>query len=336
MASGSEPVSHTHIPQPSEFDGVPPEDDVDRSVPKPIYIVVEVSQLPVDFLQPTPENKLVIGFDCEGVELSRYGRLCLMQLAFPDAIYMVDVSTGGEELMEACKPALESQYITKVVHDCKRDSEALFFQFGIKLNNVVDTQIAYSLIEEQEGGKKSHDIRISFVSLIADPRYCGISYPEKEEVRTLLRQDSSFWSHRPFSDLMIRAAVDDVRFLLFIYHKMMEKLNEQSQQYLLIRGALYCRCFCISTDTDQDDWPPLPALPAGAEEEVLSVVDVPAWLMGKVIGRKGVAIRSLNESTKAEVIVGGGSRGPPDKVFFIGPSSEVYAAKAILRGRIVF
>lgn len=25
--------------------------------------------------------------------------------------------------MRACKPALESNYITKVIHDCKRDSE---------------------------------------------------------------------------------------------------------------------------------------------------------------------------------------------------------------------
>jgi len=34
-------------------------------------------------------------------------------------------------------------------------------------------QIAYSLIEEQEG-KKSHDDYISFVSLLADSRYCGM------------------------------------------------------------------------------------------------------------------------------------------------------------------
>lgn len=27
--------------------------------------------------------------------------------------------------MVACKPALESRYITKVIHDCKRDSEVL-------------------------------------------------------------------------------------------------------------------------------------------------------------------------------------------------------------------
>ena len=34
-------------------------------------------------------------------------------------------------------------------------------------------QIAYSLIEEQEGRKRLVDDYISFVGLLADPRYCG-------------------------------------------------------------------------------------------------------------------------------------------------------------------
>ena len=59
---------------------------------------------------------------------------------------------------------------------------------------------------------------------------------------------------------MVRAAADDVRFLLYIYHKMMEKLNERSLWYLAVRGALYCRCFCIN-DNDYADWPPLPPIP---------------------------------------------------------------------------
>lgn len=48
------------------------------------------------------------------------------QLAFPDAIYLVDAIQGGEMLIKACKPALESGHITKVIHDCKRDSEVFF------------------------------------------------------------------------------------------------------------------------------------------------------------------------------------------------------------------
>jgi len=306
----------------------------------PVHIVTHASQLPPEFLHPSADKKLVIGFDCEGVDLCRNGTLCIMQLAFPDAIYLVDAIEGGRALVEACKPALESSYITKVIHDCKRDSEALYFQFNIKLHNVFDTQIAYSLIEEQEGGTKVPDDYISFVGLLADPRYCGMSYLEKEEVRVLLRQDPNFWKYRPLSELMVRAATDDVRFLLYIYNKMVVKMNSKSLWYLAVRGALYCRCFCI-TDNGCADWPPLPPVPENVitdnkalEEEILSVVDVPPGKMGRVIGRKGASILAIKESCNCEIFIGG-AKGPPDKVFVIGPGKEVRKAEAILRGRMM-
>ncbi|KAF3447496.1 hypothetical protein FNV43_RR12682 [Rhamnella rubrinervis] len=333
MASGSSPYQ-TQIPLPSDSDGKPLKPEAQLSV-VPIYIVTHASQLPNEFLEPSSERQLVIGFDCEGVDLCRHGTLCIMQLAFPDAVYLVDAVQGGEMLMKACKPALESSFITKVIHDCKRDSEALYFQFGIKLNNVVDTQIAYSLLEEQEGRAWIPDDYISFVSLLADPRYCGTSYLEKEEVRVLLRQDPKFWTYRPLSEQMVRAAADDVRFLLYIYHKMMGKLNQRSLWYLAVRGALYCRCFCTNNN-DYADWPSLPPIPVegnAPEEEILSVMDVPPGKMGRVIGRRGASILSIKESCNAEILIGG-SKGPPDKVFIIGAVKQVRKAEAILRGRM--
>ncbi|KAL9443247.1 hypothetical protein AB3S75_016578 [Citrus x aurantiifolia] len=330
----SSPSHQTHIPLSSDPDGKP----IDSVVP--IHIVTNASQLPAEFLEPSSERQLVIGFDCEGVDLCRHGSLCIMQLAFPDAIYLVDAIQGGETVVKACKPALESSYITKVIHDCKRDSEALYFQFGIKLHNVVDTQIAYSLIEEQEGRKRSLDDYISFVGLLADPRYCGISYQEKEEVRVLLRQDPQFWTYRPLTELMVRAAADDVRFLPYIYHNMMKKLNQQSLWYLAVRGALYCRCFCIN-ENDYVDWPPLPPVPDYLivegdvpEEEILSILDVPPGKMGRIIGRRGSSILAIKESCNAEILIGG-AKGPPDKVFIIGPVKQVRKAEAMLRGRML-
>ncbi|KAK2661318.1 hypothetical protein Ddye_007851 [Dipteronia dyeriana] len=330
----SSPSHHTQIPLASHPGGKP----IDSVVP--IHIVTDASQLPAEFLDPSPEKQLIIGFDCEGVDLCRHGTLCILQLAFPDAIYLVDAIQGGETLVIACKPALESSYITKVIHDCKRDSEALYFQFGIKLHNVVDTQITYSLIEEQEGRRRSPDDYISFVGLLADPRYCGISYEEKEEVRVLLRQDPLFWTYRPLTELMVRAAADDVRFLPYIYHNMMEKMNQRSLWYLAVRGALYCRCFCIN-DNDYADWPPLQPIPDNLlvqgdvpEEEILSILDVPPGKMGRIIGRRGSSILAIKESCNAEILIGG-SKGPPDKVFIIGPVKQVRKAEAMLRGRML-
>ncbi|EEF45822.1 egalitarian protein homolog [Ricinus communis] len=339
MAASSS--SHqTHIPLPSDSGGNKPLDHEAQLSLVPIHVVTDASQLPAEFLNPTPDKQLIIGFDCEGVDLCRHGTLCIMQIAFPDAIFLVDATQGGEMLLKACKPALESSYITKVIHDCKRDSEALYFQFGIKLHNVFDTQIAYSLIEEQEGRTKLPDDYISFVGLLADPRYCGISYLEKEEVRLLLRQDSNFWTYRPLSELMIRAAADDVRFLLYIYHKMIKKLNQRSLWYLAVRSALYCRCFCTN-DNNYADWPSIPPIPGNLvgdgnapEEEILSVLGVPPGKMGRVIGRRGASILSIKESCNAEIFIGG-SKGPPDKVFIIGPVKQVRKAEAILRGKML-
>lgn len=48
----------------------------------PIHIVTHASQLPIEFLSPSPEKQLVVGFDCEGVDLCRYGTLCIMQVIF--------------------------------------------------------------------------------------------------------------------------------------------------------------------------------------------------------------------------------------------------------------
>ncbi|RVW51935.1 piRNA biogenesis protein EXD1 [Vitis vinifera] len=337
----------------------------------PIYIVTHASQLPKDFLVPSPVRQLVIGFDCEGVDLCRHGSLCIMQLAFPDAIYLVDAIQGGEKLMKACKPALESSYITKVIHDCKRDSEALYFQFGIKLHNVVDSQvslinittlfldkfaamgagewvdiiwhrfgmlvaqsqpdhvawswqrqflpdistcmskqIAYSLIEEQQGRRRSPDDYISFVGLLADPRYCGtklrlfhfhhqflviyictwfsLTLFGLESVSPTLREGSpcpsetgsKFWTYRPLSELMVRAAADD-----FV-------------------GRCIVDVFCVN-DNEYADWPSLPNMPENLmvdgkapEEEILSVLEIPQGKMGCVIGRKGASILSIKQCCK--------------------------------------
>ncbi|EPS60526.1 hypothetical protein M569_14277, partial [Genlisea aurea] len=267
----------------------------------PVHVVTAVSQLPVEFLHPSPERELVIGLDCEGVDLSRHGTLCIIQLAFTDAIYLVDAIEGGAGLIHACKPALESSHVTKVIHDCKRDSEALFFQFGIKLHNVVDTQVAYSLIKMQDGQKREY---ISFVRMLADPLFGGISYVEKQEVRLLMNRDPNFWKNRPLSELMVRAAADDVRYLLFIHRKILEKLNDRlSLWHLAVRGELFCRCFCIN-DNGYADWPPLPPVPVSSsagvenppEEEILQVVDIPDGSIGRLIGRRGATINSIRSS----------------------------------------
>ena len=63
------------------------------------------------------------------------------------------------------------------------------------------------------------------------------------------------------------------------------------------------------------------------------MVNVPNGKMGRIIGRKGVSILDIKSSIDAEILIGDG-KGPKDKVFVIGPVSQVRKAEAIIRGRI--
>lgn len=80
-------------------------------------------------------------------------------------------------------------------------------------------------------------------------------------------QDPKFWSYGPLSELMIRAACDDIQFLPYVFHKMMEKLNEQLLWLLAVRGALYCRCFCYS-ENDVLEWPSVPTIPGFSTDTI--------------------------------------------------------------------
>ena len=73
-------------------------------------------------------------------------------------------------------------------------------------------------------------------------------------------QNPEFWTQRPLTERMKRAAADDVRFLLRIRHMMLKRMGQLALWQLGIRGSLYCRCFCKDDDKFQA-WPGLPGLP---------------------------------------------------------------------------
>ena len=54
--------------------------------------------------------------------------------------YMFDVFTAGLCITVELKALLEDPAIVKVMHDCWQVSAALYYQMGIKLQNIYDTQ----------------------------------------------------------------------------------------------------------------------------------------------------------------------------------------------------
>lgn len=64
-----------------------------------------------------------------------------LQVFVGSTCYLFDMLQITEPFLQQLKSILEDLNVTKVMHDCRQDSAALFYQFGIKLHNVLDTQV---------------------------------------------------------------------------------------------------------------------------------------------------------------------------------------------------
>ncbi|KAK8771260.1 hypothetical protein V5799_025496 [Amblyomma americanum] len=120
----------------------------------------------------------------------------------------------------------------QVMHDCRNDSAALFFQFGIKLQNVFDTQAAHAALQQQDLGKPVHKVKnVSLGTLCA--LYGGPTNPRRDQVKSLYRRDQKFWSRRPLSeDMVFHAAFDVFCLLPSVYAALRGALRPESEPLL--------------------------------------------------------------------------------------------------------
>lgn len=163
-----------------------------------------------------------VAVDCEGVQLSRTGRLCLVQIAGPDVVYFFDVVGRGDVgwgrlLFEkgGLKGLLESEDVWKVMHDCRHDSDALFHQFGVRLAPVIDTQVVFSVLRKARGMPEG--LPVSMKTLLK--KFAGATEEQlevKNAVKESMRGDGDFWLKRPLPKQALVYARLDVEHLLFL------------------------------------------------------------------------------------------------------------------------
>lgn len=90
-----------------------------------------------------------LAIDLEGVDLGRYGEICIVQIALARSgapIYLFDIcalgasafdDTGAASLRSLC----EDDALEKLFFDVRSDANALFFHFGVRVSRVVDIQL---------------------------------------------------------------------------------------------------------------------------------------------------------------------------------------------------
>jgi len=153
----------------------------------------------------------------------------LIQVATPKKVYLFDILKGGERLFfdRGLRYLLESNKIVKVMHDCRKDSEALYFQYDVTLRGVWDSQIAYAVLSQLKGFKTPYPIGLNTLL-----KACSCEENKfKDMVKSAMTAMKNFWEVRPLSRMMIDYAAGDVSNLLRVYSMLNNELQSCGKNY---------------------------------------------------------------------------------------------------------
>ncbi|XP_067099312.1 piRNA biogenesis protein EXD1-like [Osmerus mordax] len=141
----------------------------------------------------------VIGLGADGVGAFQHERLCWLQIATKNKVYLFDILLlGVRAFKNGLSMILENKHILKVTHDCRSITACLLAQFGVNLTNVFDTQVADVMCFYSESGGSLPD-RVStlqeVVSLHLQMPPSGLA---SLRIRSQITQeDSEVWYVRP-------------------------------------------------------------------------------------------------------------------------------------------
>lgn len=145
-------------------------------------------------------NEAVVGLDVETTLDTR--ALCLIQLATAQRTYLIDALDVAD--LEPLRRILESDEVTKVIHDATFEREVLG-RHGLAINAVADT-LNLSCEKHGPSADGGHSLR-------------AVVWRELE--RDLDKsQQASDWRSRPLSDAQVEYAVLDAEVLLPLYDRL--------------------------------------------------------------------------------------------------------------------
>jgi len=197
------------------------------------YILVD-SVEKLTFASSYLQNERVISVDCEGTNLSRHGKVCLLQIATERETFLFDVlSLGSTTFEHGIENILQDHKIMKVMHDCRADSDALFHQFSVRLANVYDLQTVHALHQKvsESWTPKNRASLTDLVKAYAPQEANALAY--KVKLRPQFKDNPTMWEQRPLSQLLINYACADVRMMFPVYHTLIAKVDmNRYSQYL--------------------------------------------------------------------------------------------------------
>lgn len=206
------------------------------SVPRrPIRLVTSSDQCQAVVERLLSSGKPSVAVDCEGIQLGRFGRLSLVQLATEDELVLVDVKVGGPGVVEVLTPLLESREIVKVFHDCREDASLLLHQHSVALAAVFDTQVAHALWLERKGLELYQASLPEVLRTFLMNVYRSHGWAELERKPMTPTQ----FQERPLPPQAIRYAVEGVAHLLPLQRRLCRELGDSGGDLVVQRSLRY-------------------------------------------------------------------------------------------------
>eukprot|EP00127_Corallochytrium_limacisporum_P000764 Clim_evm50s25 gene=Clim_evmTU50s25 len=198
-------------------------------------------------------DESIISVDFQGTHHGRKAKIHLAQLCSRDSeVFLVDCTVGGGVLMKPLKSVLEDDTVLKVMHDCRADADALEHCYGIHLQNVFDTQVAYAVYKDGVQRPCGWDTVLQRVN-------DGAGNPFKSKVRG---KDSNInFDTRPIDVNVIGYCVYDAFFIRQLYFKFKGYLSKAKMEEAEQRSKIYVdvfRALPVAYDRNTlDNGPPL-------------------------------------------------------------------------------
>lgn len=153
------------------------------------------------------QGESMIGLDTEFLRVrTYYPRLALVQLSTRDAIYCMDPLVDGVELAPLWEILADAGTV-KVMHAARQDVEVLLRAAGTMPKPLFDTQVAAALV--------GYGDQVGYAALV-----------EAEFDRALPKSSQrTDWTRRPLSEAQLGYAENDVRYLLPLRERLIDKLE---------------------------------------------------------------------------------------------------------------
>ncbi|XP_010877321.1 piRNA biogenesis protein EXD1 isoform X2 [Esox lucius] len=145
------------------------------------------------------QRQQVIGIGADGFGAFQHERLCWLQIATKNKVYLFDILLlGARAFKNGLSMILQNNHILKVTHDCRGIAGCLMAQFGVNLCNVFDTQVADTLCFYTETGGFLPDRVSTLQEVVSLHLKVSSSRLSSLKIKSqLTKEDKEVWYVRP-------------------------------------------------------------------------------------------------------------------------------------------